>query len=155
MCSFHLFPVSSLQATLCLPVNQTRWERASSDCLATSTTRQRTERREGAPLLSRGLRLPIILSACWQVGCHCVCLATQLPTSSPFSSPPSFSILLCYSLPCAQRKCLAPPSLKETGERERKVVAYPLTRQRLWFQHGAIYRSFTEVLSDRDSKNLI
>lgn len=55
--------------------------------LVKQRTEQKTERRDGAPLLSRGLRLPIILSTCWQVGCHSVCLATQLPSSSPLQDP--------------------------------------------------------------------
>lgn len=46
MCSFHLFPFSFLRATLCLSLNQTRREQASSDCLATSNTHQTKNRAE-------------------------------------------------------------------------------------------------------------
>lgn len=99
----------------------TSFQRLPGDFKYSSNTEaeQKTERREGAPLLSRGLRLPIILSTCWQVGCHSVCLATQLPSSSPFNIP-SLSIPLCYSLPRAvERKLLAPPGKRKRQKKGR------------------------------------
>lgn len=55
------------------------------------------QRKEGALLLSRGRRLPIMLSTCWQVGCHSVCSATQLPPSTTHHFP-SCSVAACCIL---------------------------------------------------------
>lgn len=79
---------------------------------------QETERREGAPLLSRGLRLPIILSTCWQVGCHSVCLATQLPSSPPLQHPITFHPALLRFTRCEKEAPRTSRRTEETKERE-------------------------------------
>lgn len=161
MCSFHLFPYFLLSSLASVFL----WTKQGSNELPTTAwrlqilvkhrTEQKTERREGAPLLSRGLRLPIILSTCWQVGCHSVCLATQLPSSSPFNIP-SLSIPLCYSLPrAAERKLLAPPGKRKRQKKRRikrvwrKMVESLASRLRLWFgKHLRVTRQKMKRLSE-------
>lgn len=120
MCSFHLFPFSSLQATLCLSLNQTRRERASSDCLATSNTHQtkNREKRRGTATIPRPSFTNY--SEYLLTGGLSLCLLSHpTPLIFPLQHPPSFSVPLCYSLPCgAERNLLAPPSLEETREKE-------------------------------------
>lgn len=88
--------------------------------LVKKRTEQKTERRDGAPLLSRGLRLPIILSTCWQVGCHSVCLATQLPSTTPLQHPITFHHTLLQFTTCYVEELTA-SSGKQRRQKKRRV----------------------------------
>lgn len=125
-------------------LNWVREEGASSDCLAASNACQAKKRakdreKRRAPLLSRGPHLPIMLSTCWQVGCHSVCLATQLPSSlSPcLQQPITFQPALLLLTPCCGDE--APRTsgqTEETNEKEYKEDTEIRWRKlwlRLWF----------------------
>lgn len=113
------------------------------------TAEQKTESREGAPLLSRGLRLPIILSTCWQVGCHSVCLATQLPSRSPLQHPFTFHPALFQFTTCwgeeDPRTFRRMQETKEEGGWRGRLRRVWLQEVRLWFwKHLRVTRQVME-----------
>lgn len=112
-------------------------------CLS-NKEQSRRQREEKGPLLSRGLRLPIMLSTCWQVGCHCVCLATQLPSSPPLQHPITFHPALLQLAACCGAE--APRTFRQMEETKEKDGGRRKIRESL--AHALIWEIFHSDKTD-------